>query len=119
MGTNCKIVIGYTDHIGWWKSTKAYYRHYDGYSEAILPLLKKFTTSENGVDIPAMNEVAEFKSHKFEECNNPWDYGTTNYMYFIDESDRGNIKCTVLTEDIQFSRMFNIHNMMVEQVLNL
>ena len=28
MGTNCKLVFGYTDHMGNWNVEREYYRHY-------------------------------------------------------------------------------------------
>lgn len=119
MSTNCKIMIGYTDHCGWWHTEKGFYRHYDGYSEAIIPLLKEFTSVEKGVDINGMNDVAKYDSHKFEELENPYEYGNTNYMYFIDQSNRGNIRCTVLKEDLEFSKKYNVDNMIVEKELVL
>lgn len=119
MGTNCKIIIGYVDHWGNWNSTKAYYRHYDGYDTAIVPLLQEFTSAEKGVDIDAMNEVAEYDSHEFEELENTWDYGTTNYMYYIDQSNRGKICCTVLAEDMDYYRKYCVSNMKVVRELVL
>ena len=113
MSTNCKILIGYTDHMDWWHTEKAYYRHYDGYRRAIIPLLQEFTSSEKGVDITAINNNAEYNSHKFEELNNPYDYGDTNYMYYIDQSNRNEIKCTVLKEDLEFSKKYGTSNLTV------
>lgn len=119
MSTNCKIIFGYKDHMGNWNVEKEYYRHYDGYSEAVIPLLKKYTSAENGVDVPAMNEVAEYDGHKFEEIQDSFGFGNCNYHYYIDQSNRGKIKCTVLKEDSEFFNKYFVMNMVVEMELVL
>ena len=119
MGTNCKLIIGYTDHMGWWIPQETYYRHYDGYSEAVLPALKEFTSAENGVDIPALNESMEYDSHKFELVEETFGMGNCNYHYLIDDSNRGKIKCTVLKNDLEFYKKYCVDNMRVEQELVL
>ena len=119
MSTNCKLVFGYTDYMGWWIPQKTYYRHYDGYSEAVLPALKKFTSVEKGVDIDALNESMEYVSWEFEEVTDEDNIGQMNYHYLIDDSNRGEIKCTVLKEDLEFSKKYCVGNMMVEQELVL
>lgn len=42
MSTNCKIVVGYTDHMGHWNVEKEYVRWSDGYLTAILPILREY-----------------------------------------------------------------------------
>ena len=120
MGTNCKLILGYNGYDGWFNPTETYYRHYDGYTEAIIPLLKKFTSSETGVDIEAMNEVAEYDGHKWEKLENLYDGDTRpDFIYYINESDRGNIRCTVLADDIEFYKKYAIsnYNVVMELVL--
>lgn len=121
MATNCKLIIGYTDHTNWWNETQAFYRHYDGYTEAIIPLLKKFVTAEKGVDIEAMNDAMEYDGNKWEELENSYDGVTRpDYIYYIDESDRGEIKCTVLEDSLDFSKHYGIsnYNVKMELILN-
>ena len=119
MSTNAKLIIGYTDHMGNWQVEKEYYRHYDGYSEAIIPLLQKHTSAEHGVDITAMNDEAEYDGHKWEEIQDTFNMGTCNYHYYIDSSNRAKIKCTVLKEDSEFFNKYYVMNMLVEQELVL
>ena len=119
MATTCKLIFGYTDHMGNWNIEKEFYRHYDGYSEAVIPLLQKFTTAENGIDIDAMNKIAEYEGHKFELIEDCFDFGNTNYMYFIDESNRAKIRCTVLKEDNDFFNKYFVSNYLVERELIL
>ena len=119
MATTCKLIIGYVDNFGYWNVTEEYYRHYDGYSEAVLPLLKEFTTADNGVDIDGMNAIAEYESHKFERIEDGFNFGNTNYMYFIDESNRGKIRCSILKEDNDFFNKYLVSNYLVEKELIL
>ena len=51
MGTNCKLIFGYKGLDDWWNETDCYYRHYDGYDDAIIPLLKK-----HRANVKKMNE---------------------------------------------------------------
>ena len=118
MSTNCKLIFGYTDHTGNWNVEKEYYRHYDGYSEAIIDLLKAFTSTEKGVDVEAINKIAKYDGHKFEEIE-AYGFGDCNYHYYIDESNRAKIICTVLKEDGEFFNKYNVMNMVVEQELIL
>lgn len=115
MATNCKLIIGYKDHTNWWNETEAYYRHYDGYTEAIVPLLK-----EHKADITTMNDVAEYDGHKWEKLENSYDGVTRpDYLYYIDASDLGNIRCTVLEDDIEFYKHYGISNYKVKMELVL
>lgn len=121
MATTCKIIFGYLDQWGHWYMTNSFYRHYDGYSEAILPHLKKHISSiRNGEDIKVlinnMNNDVKTNSHKFEYDDN---FGNTNYMYYIDASNRAKIKCTVLVEDNDFFEKYWINNYKIEQELIL
>ena len=106
MATNCKLIFGYTDHTGWWRETDCFYRHYDGYQEAIIPLLK-----EHKADITTMNSEAEYDGHKWEELENSY-HGVTNpdYLYYIDTSDKNNLRCTVLQDDLHFYKNFGRGN---------
>ena len=119
MNTNCKLIIGYTDHMGYWNTTEEYYRHFDGYTEAILPLLQEYTNTEKGVDITAMNKIAKHDSHKFEKIEDGVNFGNTNYMYYIDQSNRAKIRCNILSEDDEMYEKYHVMNYKVEQELTL
>ena len=115
MGTKCKLIFGYTDHTGWWNETEAYYRHYDGYTEAIIPLLK-----EHGADVTTMNLEAKYEGHKWEKLENSYDGVTRpDYIYYIDCSNTNKIRCTVLQSDLSFYKKFGIDNYRVYMELVL
>lgn len=133
MATTCKLIFGYIDQFGNWYMTNEFYRHYDGYDEAIIPHLKKHIDNirnrENikpkshkfdGDDIKTlindMNKSVESNSHKFEHG---FDFGATNYMYYIDIGNRAQIKCTILEEDNDFFKKYWINNYKVKQELIL
>ena len=119
MATNAKLIIGYTDHYGNWNTTEEYVRWMDGYSEAVIPLLKEHTTPDKGVDITAINDNVEYESWKFNEIpiKDCYKYGQMNYHYYIDQSNLAKIRCTVLKEDGEFFDRYGVMNMQVEQEL--
>lgn len=112
MATNCKLVFGYVDHTNEWRTTDVFYRHYDGYMEAIIPLLK-----EHKADVTTMNNVAEYDGHKWEQLESLYD-GVTNvdYIYYIDISTTNRRRCTVVGVDMEYWRCYNLHNYEVKQV---
>ena len=116
MGTHCKIIIGYADKDGLWiENEKMYYRHYDGYPEAVLPLLKEY-----GTDIDAMNEVAEYEGHKFELIE-PKDWYRNkgqDFLYYININLK-ETTCTVLGLDFDFWHKYQIDNYKVVEELVL
>lgn len=122
MATTCKLRFGYVDNWGYWITKEEFYRHYDGYDEAIIPHLKKHINSikNNGNDvnifIKNMNNDVESDGHKFEKDTG---FGNTNYIYYIDTSNRANIKCTVLSEDMEFYKKFGVNNYKIEMELIL
>ena len=117
MATNAKLIIGYTDHYGNWIVEKEYVRWMDGYSEAVIPLLKEYTTPDKGVDVQAINDNVEYSSWKFEEIEDCYSIGQMNYHYYIDQSNLAKIRCTVLKEDGEFFDKYGVMNMQVEQEL--
>jgi hypothetical protein len=121
MATNCKLIIGYTDHMGYWQTTQEFVRWSDGYSEMVIPQLKEHTSNETGVDIASFNEAMEYDSWKLQEipAEESYSYGQMNYHYFIDQSNWNNIRCSVLKEDWSMYEKFNVCNMIVEQELVL
>ena len=120
MSTNAKIIFGYKDQYGHWTVEKEFVRWADGYSEMVLPQLKEFTTTEKGVDVEAFNNAMKYNSWKLEDITeNSYQYGQMNYHYYIDESNRAKIRCTVLKEDSEFFNKYNVMNMVVEQELIL
>ena len=120
MSTNAKIMFGYTDHMGYWNTTQVFIRWSDGYSEMMLPQLKEHTSTEKGVDIEAFNEAMKYDSWKLEDITeNSYQYGQQNYHYYIDESNRGKIRCSVLKEDGTMFSKYGVINMKVEQELVL
>lgn len=121
MSTNAKIIFGYTDHMGHWQNIKKFVRWGDGYSEAVIPQLKEFTSVETGVDIEAFNAAMKYDSWKLEEipAEDSYSFGQMNYHYFIDESNTGRILCSVLKEDWSMYSKYNVMNMRVEQELVL
>lgn len=106
MGTNCKLVYGYKDHMDTWIPTESYYRHYDSYPEAMLPLLK-----EHQADLTTMNNTAEYEGHKFEALDSFYDGVTgVDYIYYIDTSNNSHLNCTVLSLDMDFYNHYGIDN---------
>lgn len=121
MSTNAKLIIGYTDHMGYWNTTEEYVRWKDGYSEAVLPTLKKFTSAEKGLDIETLNNEMEHITWQFEKIKDEdrYSFGNMNYHYYIDQSNRAEIRCTVLKEDGKFYEKYGVMNMIVEAELVL
>ncbi len=121
MSTNCKVIIGYTDHMGYWNTTSEYVRWMDGYSEMMLEQIKEHTSIENGFDITAFNEAMPHKSWELKEipAEESYQYGDMNYHYYIDDSNYARILCSVLKEDFSMYSKFNVMNMQVEQELIL
>lgn len=97
MSTHAKLIIGYTDHMGNWNITKEYYRNSDGYTEAVKPLLLQYAD-----DIEAMNNAAEYDSHQWEEIPDDVYYGDCEFQYYLDVSDKGNVRCSIIQEDWEF-----------------
>lgn len=120
MSTNAKIMFGYTDHMGYWNTTKVFIRWSDGYSEMVIPQLKEHTSTEKGVDVEAFNEAMKYDSWKLiDVTDDSYSYGQQNYHYYIDQSNRGNIRCSVLKEDDTMFSKYGVINMKVEQELVL
>ncbi|WP_458454407.1 hypothetical protein [Methanobrevibacter sp.] len=121
MSTNCKVIIGYTDHMGHWNITNEFIRWSDGYSEMMIPQIKQFTNEKNGFDIASFNEAMEYDSWRLTEIpsEESYDYGQMNYHYLIDQSNRGKILCSVLKEDWSMYEKYDVMNMRVEQELIL
>ena len=102
MSTNCKLVIGHTDHTGHWVVENEYIRWKDGYTEAIKPLLHQF---KGNVD--EMNENARYESWKFEEFSgdtivNP------EFVYLLDISNLMKVKCSILAIDWDFYYKYGV-----------
>ena len=115
MSTSCKLVFGYKDHCDDFIITDVYYRHYDGYMEAVLPLLK-----EHKADITTMNMVAEFNGHKWEKLDSVYDgVSGVDYIYYIDSSDKSEIKCSVIGIDMDFVLKYGVDNYKVMKNLIL
>lgn len=121
MGTNCKVIFGYTDHTGHWNTIKEFVRWMDGYSEMMIPQIREHTSEETGFSIASFNNAMKYNSWKLEEIppEDSYQYGQMNYHYFIDQSNRANIRVSVLKEDYSMYEKYNVCNMMVEQELIL
>ena len=105
MATKCKLVFGWTTHMNNWEFEKTYIRWYDGYPEAIVPLLKEYKA-----DVEAMNKSVEENSHEFSELEYFEVGGIPDFIYYVDKSDLGNIRCTVLGGDLEFYNKYGITN---------
>ena len=121
MSTTAKIIIGYTDHMGYWNTTEEYVRWQDGYSEAVIPQMKEHTSSETGFDIEAFNDAMPHDSWKLNKIppEDSYSFRQQNYHYYIDESNWAKIRVSVLKEDHEMFNKFNVMNMVVEQELVL
>lgn len=97
MSTHAKLIVGYTDHMGHWKITKEYRRHMDGFTEAVKPLLLQYAD-----DIEAMNNAVKCRSYQWEEIPDDAYYGDLEFQYYLDVSDRRNIRCSIIQEDWEF-----------------
>lgn len=102
MGTNCKIVIGYVDYHDDWIVEEEYYSHYDGYPEAIVPIIKKC----------GMNTEGYFK-HDFEKIIEQSSLDP-DYIYLIDMGNPRQIKVSVLGFDWNFYRKYCVTNYKIE-----
>lgn len=121
MSTNCKVIIGYTDHMGHWNIIKEFVRWSDGYSEMMLPQIQQFTNRENGFDIEAFNEAMEYDSWRLTEIpsEDSYSYGQMNYHYYIDQSNTARILCSVLKEDWSMYSKYDVVNMRLDKELVL
>ena len=119
MSTNAKIIIGYTDHTGYWNTTSEYVRWSDGYSEMVIPQLKEHIT-DKGIDINGFNDAMKYDSWKLEDITEEsYQYGQMNYHYYIDQSNTSKIRVSVLKEDDSMFMKFTVMNMIVEKELVL
>ena len=89
MATRALIIEGYTNHIDEWVNEKLYFTWYDGYPEHILPLLKE-------EDYGEFEEINEFPQTIYD------------YVYYIDNSNRGKRLYTVLGDDWEFHRKYSV-----------
>ena len=121
MSTTAKIIIGYTDHMGYWNTTEEYVRWQDGYSEAVIPQMKEHTSADTGFDIEAFNDAMPHESWKLNKIppEDSYNFRQMNYHYYIDQSNWNRIVCSVLKEDFSMYSKFNVMNMQVEQELVL
>ena len=105
MATRCRLVYGWTNHMDRWEFQKSFIRWYDGYPEAIIPLLM-----EHKADIGNMNNAVDDVSHEFCELESFENGVTPDYIYYVDMSDTANIRCTVLGGDLEFYNKYGITN---------
>ena len=103
MATRAKICTGYTNHMNEWVFEEFFYQHFDGYPENILPILKDITI--------ALDEV-------FEKLDDFSDIGGVDFIYYIDESDQANIRCSVLEFDWKWYNRFVVdHYKIVKELV--
>lgn len=98
MSTKAKICTGYTDHMDEWIFQQCYYQHYDGYPENMIPLLK-----ENKFKL---DEI-------FEKLDDFFPLRGEEFIYYIDNSDHGKIRCTVLGLDWQWYKKYGVDHYIV------
>lgn len=101
MSTSCKVIIGYTDHMGNWNTTEEYVRWSDGYIEAVLPILKEYKS-----EFLNYNKTAEYNSWKFEKITDN-EIINGEYQYYLDISNSG-IRCTIIKLDWDFYSKYNV-----------
>lgn len=119
MSTNAKIIIGYTDHTGYWNTTQEFVRWSDGYSEMVIPQLREHLT-DAGIDIAGFNDAMKYDAWKLTDItDNSYEYGQMNYHYYIDQSNTNKIRVSVLVEDDAMFMKYNVMNMKVEKELVL
>ena len=109
MATRCLIKFGNVRNgMGFhddWVTTETLYKHWDGYPKNIRPILKECKGDKNELlklDLESPFEEVELE---FE------DIGTqlgADYIYYIDRSNCGNIKCTVVENDLEFSKKYSL-----------
>lgn len=114
MSTNCKLVIGYTDHMGYWNVEKEYVRWMDGYQQAIKPLLQKH--KQNIVSY--LDENAEYDSHKFTEIGYN-DRISAEWIYYLDVSNHAKIRCSIVALDWEFYSKYGVDSYKVIEELVL
>lgn len=113
MSTSCKIIIGWTDHMNEWNTKEVYQRYMDGYPSAILPTIVENIPAKT---IAEINNGIEEKAHQFEKVYGIQDGITcTDYYYYIDCSDYGHIKVTVLENDNEYYNKYHLTSFKVER----
>lgn len=114
MSTHCKLVVGYTDHMGNWIVDCEYYRNSDGYTEAVKPLLVKYVKQvlvENGTEISdfieAWNNDMEYRSWGWEQITE-YGFGNQEYQYYLDTSNRNEIRVSIVELDWDFYNKYAV-----------
>lgn len=114
MSTHCKLVVGYTDHMGNWIVEDTFYRNSDGYIEAVKPLLLKYvkevlicTGAEISEFIEKWNEDMEYRSWEWEEIKE-YGFGDCEYQYYLDTSNRAEIRVSIVALDWDFYGKYGV-----------
>ena len=108
MATRCLIKIGrvgtggYNGNKDWWYTDETLYKHWDGHPENIIPLLKKCKGDANKLLDLELEDSFEEVELEFHE-----DMGAS-YIYYIDRCDLGNIKCSVVQSDLEYSMKYGL-----------
>ena len=96
MGTRAKIVIGHTDHTGYWNVDKEYIRWKDGYIDAIKPILHQFKGN-----IGEYNATAKYPSWEFAEITDGVRF-EAEFIYYLDLSNLLKVRCSIISIDWDF-----------------
>ena len=108
MSTHAKLIMGYTDHTGNWIIDEQFYRNSDGYTEAVKPLLVKYikevlleTSADTSEFIKTWNDDMEYHSWEWEAITE-YGFGNCEYQYYIDTSNRNEIRVSIVELDWEF-----------------